>query len=134
MHEFNIKESKSENDVKNYKFIYSNTRVFERTPAEEIYFDFKSVSKEGDIEIVKLNCYKNKRKTKITNSLELKIIKSEVNLFPLFRFTCLHPSEFITELNYSSAGLVTSCISEKGTRQCKLIAIEETNLELTIPK
>jgi len=132
-HEFNITESKSENDIKNYKFTYSKTHAFERRIAGNIYFDFQSVSIIENIETVKLSLYKNKSKTKIINSFELKIIKSEVNLFPLFRFTCLHPSEFITELSYAGSGLVTNCISENGLRNCTLKTFGEANFELTIP-
>ncbi len=83
--------------------------------------------------MVKLNVYKNKSKTKLTDSLELKIIKSEINLFRLYRFICLHPNEFITELNYSGRGLVTKCVSNNGKRIDTLKAFGEVNFELTIP-
>ena len=132
-HEFTIMELKSENDIKNYKFTYSKTSAFERKIAGNIYFDFQSVSIIENIETVKLSIYKNKSKTKIINSFELKIIKSEINLFPLFRFNCLHPSEFITELSYAGAGIVTNCISENGLRKFTLTAFGEANFELTIP-
>jgi len=85
------------------------------------------------VETVNLNSYKNKAKTKLTNSLELKIIKSEMNLFPLFRFICLHPFEYITELNYNGAGLVTNCVSKNGSKKHVLKAFEKANLEVTIP-
>lgn len=132
-HEFIITESKSENEIKNYEFTYSKTFAFERRIAGNIYFEFQSVSIIENIETVKLSLYKNKSKTKIINSFELKIIKSELNLFPLFRFTCLHPSEFITELSYAGSGLVTNCISENGLKKYTLKAFEEANIELTIP-
>ncbi len=133
MHQFDVEESKSENGIINYKFIYSNTRKFERTPVKDIYFDFQSVSIKDNVETVNLIFYKNKSKTKIVNVLELKILKSEVNLFPLFRYTCLHPSEFITELNYINGGLVTNCTTKNGSTKYILKAIEETNFEITIP-
>ncbi len=132
-HEFIITESKSENDIKNYEFTYSKTLAFERKIAGNVYFDFQSVSIIENIETVKLSLYKNKSKTKIINSFELKIIKSELNLFPLFRFTCLHPSEFITELSYAGSGLVTNCTSENGLKNYTLKTFEEANIELTIP-
>ncbi|MCF8319941.1 MAG: hypothetical protein K9I35_01895 [Flavobacterium sp.] len=134
-HEFSITESIIENDLKNIKFTYIKTvkHKFARTMARGIYFDFVSESNNDGVETVKLNSYKNKAKTKLSNSLELKIIKSEVNLFPLFRFLCLHPFEYITELNYNGAGLVTNCINKNGLKIHVLKAIEEANLELTIP-
>jgi hypothetical protein len=134
-HEFSITESIIENDLKNIKFTYIKTikHKFARTMARGIYFDFVSESNNDGVETVKLNSYKNKAKTKLSNSLELKIIKSEVNLFPLFRFLCLHPFEYITELNYNGAGLVTNCINKNGLKIHVLKAIEEANLEITIP-
>jgi hypothetical protein len=134
-HEFSITESIIENDLKNIKFTYIKTvkHKFARTTARGIYFDFMSVSNSDGVETVNLNSYKNKAKTKLTNSLELKIIKSEMNLFPLFRFICLHPFEYITELNYNGAGLVTNCVSKNGSKKHVLKAFEKANLEVTIP-
>jgi hypothetical protein len=134
-HEFSITESIIENDLKNIKFTYIKTvkHKFARTTARGVYFDFMSVSNSDGVETVNLNSYKNKSKTKLTNSLELKIIKSEVNLFPLFRFICLHPFEYITELNYNGAGLVTNCVNKNGLKIHVLKAFGEANLEITIP-
>ena len=134
-HEFSITESIIENDLKNIKFTYIKTvkHKFARTTARGIYFDFMSVSNRDGLETVNLNSYKNNAKTKLTNSLELKIIKSEVNLFPLFRFICLHPFEYITELNYNGAGLVTNCVNKNGLKIHVLKAFGEANLEITIP-
>lgn len=133
MHKFKITESKSENDVIKYNFTYSNTTTFVRSPVKKNYFEFQSISIEGNTEIVNLIFYKNKSKTKAVNVLKLKILKSEVNFFPLFRFTCLHPSEFISELTYVNGGLVTESISENGLSKSILNAFEEASLELTIP-
>ncbi len=133
IHQFTIKESKSENDVINYKFIYSKTSSFDRTQKENIYFDFQNVSIEGDIETVKLIFYKNKSKTKILNTLELKIMKSEVNFFTLFRFTCLHLRESIMDLNYDNGGLVINSTSENGFSKSILTAFVDVNIEITIP-
>lgn len=133
IHQFTIKESKSENDVINYKFIYSKTSSFDSTQTENIYFDFQNVSIEGDIETVKLIFYKNKSKTKILNTLELKIMKSEVNFFPLFRFACLHLRESIMDLNYDNGGLVINSTSENGFSKSILTAFVDVNIEITIP-
>ena len=134
-HEFSITESIIENDLKNIKFTYIKTvkHKFARTTARGVYFDFMSVSNSDGVETVNLNSYKNKSKTKLTNSLELKIIKSELNLFPLFRFICLHPFEYITELNYNGAGLVTNCVNKNGEKTHVLKAFREVNFELTVP-
>ena len=77
--------------------------------------------------------YKNKSKTKPKKNIELKILKSEINLFHLFRFTCLHTLECLNELNYVNLGLVTSAISENGSLKHTLITFEETSLELSLP-
>jgi hypothetical protein len=134
-HVFTVSESIIEKGLKNIKFTYLKTvkHKFARTPARGIYFDFISMSNNDSVETVNLNSYKNKSKTKLSNILELKIIKSEVNLFPLFRFICLHPFEYITELNYNGAGLVTNCVNKNGEKTHVLKAFEKANLEVTIP-
>jgi hypothetical protein len=132
-HVYIFTESMDENGVKKYKFTHTRSLRFVRSPGRTIYFDFTNVSNIDNFEMVKLNFYKNKSKTKISDSLELKIIKSELNLFRLYRFICLHPKEFITELNYSGGGLVTKCVSNNGTITDTLKAFGEVNFEVTIP-
>ena len=132
-HLFIFTESIDENGVKKYKFNYTHSLNRVKSPGGAIYFDYILVSQADSFEIVKLNCYKNKAKTKLSNSLELKIIKSELNLFRLYRFTCFHISEFIPELDYKGAGLVTNCVSNDGKRTDTLKAFGEVNFELTIP-
>jgi len=134
-HVFTVSESIIEKGLKNIKFTYLKTvkHKFARTTARGIYFDFISMSNNDSVETVNLNSYKNKSKTKLSNILELKIIKSEVNLFPLFRFICLHPFEYITEINYNGAGLVTNCVNKNGEKTHVLKAFREVNFELTVP-
>jgi len=133
IYEFYITELKTKNGEINYKFTYSNTYKIAQEPVKDLNFDFQRVSKENDIETVKLFFYKNKSKTKISNTLELKILESKANLFPLFRFICFHLLGFTAELNYPNAGLVTHCVSENGLSEYRLTAFEETSLELTLP-
>ena len=116
-----------------YSFVYIKTRTFERPHVKKKYFDFRIISYQDNIETVKMIVYKNKSKSKIESAIDLQILKSEVNFFPLFRFACLHGLEFFTELNYLNGGLVTGCISQKGSKIATLKAFLEVNLELTIP-
>lgn len=133
MCEFKITSSKSENGELNYEFSYVRTSPFVKTLAKNVYYDFQYISTDGNIETVKLFFYKNKSKTKIVNNYELKILKSEANFFPLFRFTSLHGPEFIKELNYANGGLVTYCFDATGSTKIELTAFEEANLEIIIP-
>ncbi|WP_035677351.1 hypothetical protein [Flavobacterium limnosediminis] len=137
-YEFNVIEEKSNNKSGEFKFVHSNTISYSSyfphpSQAKNVHFNFEKVSAENDIETVKLTFYKNKSKTKPYENFELKILNSDLNLFPLFRFTCLHPTEFITELNYVKPGLVTSAISENGLVKYILKSFEEASLELSLP-
>ena len=130
---FTVKETKTISGLLTYDFQYLKTRPFERSPIKNIYFDFRHVSFEDNIETVELIFFRNKSKIKIAYILDLKILKSKVNFFPLFRFASLHPSEFVTDLNYSNGGLVTSCTVRKGKEKTILKAFQEVNLQLMIP-
>lgn len=132
-HVYIFTESMDENGVKKYKFTYTHSPKYVISSTRTIYFDFTNVSHVDNFEMVKLNFYKNKSKTKISDSLELKIIKSEINLFRLFSFICLHSRGFITKLNYNDGGLVTKCVTNNGARTDTLKAFGEVNFEVTIP-
>ncbi|CAM3619417.1 hypothetical protein FSS13T_17740 [Flavobacterium saliperosum S13] len=130
---YKITELQSENDKIIHEFRYTDSKSFILPPQDRRYFDFESVSTTGDTEIVKMIFYKNSSKTKVRNNYELKIMKSEVNFFPLFRFMCLDGYSFLTQLNYPKAGLVTSGISKSGDAKFTLKTFEEANLEVTLP-
>jgi hypothetical protein len=138
IYNYNIVEEKLNNESIEIKFVYANTSSFssyfpDPSSVKNLYFNFEKISDENDIETVKLTFYKNKSKTKPRENFELKIINSELNLFPLFRFNCLHPLECVKELNYVKTGLVTSAISENGNTKYTLKTFEETNLVLSLP-
>lgn len=138
-YEFQLIEEKPNNGNTTHKFAHLNTFAYNdyfphSAAAKNAHFNFENVSVENNIETVKLIFYKNKSKTKTSRTFELKILNSELNLFPLFRFTCLHPWEFTTELNYEKPGLVTSAVSDNGLEKYTLKSFEATNLELSLPK
>lgn len=135
-HEYDIRETKQKDNSVEIKFVYLNTYSFDsshfHSSVTSVDYDFEKISEENEIEIVKLILYKNKSKKRITKNYELKILKSEFNLFPLFRFACFHPFQILTELNYDSSGLVTSCTSDDGLKII-LKTFEEANLEVELP-
>jgi len=138
IYEYNVIEEKSNIESGEIKFVYLNTIPFSSyfpniSYERRINFDFEKLSTENDIETLNLTFYKNKSKTKPKGNLELKILNSELNLFPLFRFTCLHTLECINELNYHKPGLVTSAISGNGYEKYTLKTFEEISLELSLP-
>lgn len=138
IYEYNVIEEKSNIESGEIKFVYLNTIPFSSyfpniSYERRINFDFEKLSTENDIETLNLTFYKNKSKTKPKGNLELKVLNSELNLFPLFRFTCLHTLECINELNYHKPGLVTSAISGNGYEKYILKTFEEISLELSLP-
>jgi hypothetical protein len=138
IYEYNVIEEKSNIESGEIKFVYLNTIPFSSyfpniSYERRINFDFEKLSTENDIETLNLTFYKNKSKTKPKGNLELKVLNSELNLFPLFRFTCLHTLECINELNYHKPGLVTSAISGNGYEKYTLKTFEEISLELSLP-
>ena len=138
IYKYQVIEEKTNTDRLEFKFEYLSTKPFssyfpELSYRQNIHFDFKKIAVENDIETVELTFYKNKSKTRPRESLELKILETELHLFPLFRFTCLHPKECINELNYDQPGLVISAISGNEKAEYTLKAFEETSLEISLP-
>lgn len=133
-HSYRIVEAKLDNGETTHIFEYIDTKAFILKPnltADQ--FSFESISKSNDIEKVNLISYKNKSKTKVNYTLELTLLKSEINFFHLFRFSCLDGLSLLYDLTYKNPGLVTSCYSKEISMTCNLVAFEEVNLELKLP-
>ena len=135
-HEYNIRETKLKDNSVAIKFVYLNTSSFTNydfhSTVTSLDYDFEKISEDNETETVKLILYKDQSKKRIIKNYELNILKSEFNLFPLFRFACFQPYKIFTELNYDKPGLVTSCISDDGSK-FMLTTFGEANLEVELP-
>lgn len=117
-----------------HEFRYIKSINLSTSPRKGEYYDFESVSTEGDIETVKLKFYKNKAQTKILSTLILQNQKSDVNYFPLFRFICLHLFEADINFNYKNGGLILSCVLDGGDSKAILKEFEPAELEIEVPQ
>jgi dihydroxyacetone kinase-like predicted kinase len=139
VHEYTVIESKSKNDIF-FKFNYENTTelyYFNKNDHKKYVFTFQTINVNDSIRNVKFNVYKNSKKKKSLMEYELEIKKSNENLFPTFRISCIHPYEFLERLNIFENGVV---INAKGKTlsgnqiEFKLEELKVTNFELDIPK
>lgn len=106
-HFFKVIESEGNEKVAYHQFVYENSsNVFYRDLPT--VFDFKVIAKDSLSKTVKLIKYKNKRKKIIIGIAELKIKNIPYKLFSLFRFSCLHPYEYFTNLSFNENGIVES--------------------------
>jgi dihydroxyacetone kinase-like predicted kinase len=139
VHRFNVIETKSKNEIF-FKFNYENTTelyYFNKNDYEKYVFTFQTLELNDSIRKVKFNVYKNSKMKKSIMEYELEIKKSDENLFPAFRISCIHPYEFLERLNIFEKGVV---INAKGNTlsgnkiEFKLEDLKETNFELDVPK
>jgi hypothetical protein len=115
---FDIIEDKNFTDLQNCKFVLSSSTNM-RTPTDKQHFNFIDISNSENQKSVQLNFYKSKTKTKLINSLELKIIESELNLFPLFRWICIHSLENYEVLTSDKPRLVISGFAVNGKKDTR---------------
>ncbi|WP_415583374.1 hypothetical protein, partial [Flavobacterium frigoris] len=139
VHEYTVIESKSKDEIF-FKFNYEDTTelyYFNKNDYKKYVFTFQTININDSIKKVKFNVYKNSKKKKYLMEYELEIKKSNENLFPTFRISCMHPYEFLERLNIFENGVV---INAKGKTlsgneiEFKLEELKVTNFELDIPQ
>ena len=135
-HNFEIIESaiKSESFFE-LKYLYSNktelSKNFENFEIEYSIINEDSLSKE-----IKVDFYKNSKRKKINHSIVLNVKENNTNLFPLFRFSCLHPFEFNQSINLPENIIVESAKAKNVSGSeiaYKLLLVKQGKLEDKIP-
>ena len=107
-HQYKIKKSKENGEIF-FTFKYLKT-VKIQIPKHYFDYDFKIEELEADIQFkkIKVTIFTNStRKDEITSQI-LKMKKSDNNLFPVYRVSCLHPFENLLQLNLPENYLVVS--------------------------
>ncbi|MEZ4854092.1 hypothetical protein, partial [Flavobacterium sp.] len=108
LHKFDVKEVKSKNEVF-FQFMYKSTNdmnFYKYWDKSKIQYEW--ISNNGLNGEIKLNIYKNYKKTKLLYTVYMKVQKSNVNLFHVFKFSCLHPFEFYRNFNIPENIIVKS--------------------------
>lgn len=107
-HQFKVLEGNISGNEITTQFIYLNSYKIKKR--EDLYktHSFKVIKQDSVSKTVKMITYLDKRKNKIIDTAELLIKDSPYNLFPVFRFSCLHPYEFHDEFNFNENGMVES--------------------------
>jgi hypothetical protein len=133
LHHFNVLKKTSNNGEIFYEFFYESS---EHTNYHYrlIHNDFKIISNDTLYKKVLLNFFYNKKKRKIDHSIEMKIKNHSANLFPLFRFSCLHGYDYRKDLNFSNNGIVeyATCKIRGNKVDYKLLYYHELNFELVV--
>ncbi|MCK0157909.1 hypothetical protein MWU65_12000 [Cellulophaga sp. F20128] len=132
-HRFKVIESKGKLNEIFFQFVYLDTDIYYiNNPFKDNYFKFETEKSDSLSKIVKMSTI-NKRQ-KIINNSELKIKKYSHNLFPVFRFSCLHPYEDAVEKKNIGTGIVQSYTSnnKKNSIYIYLDYFKEVNLELNV--
>lgn len=134
-HYFKVTESFNDKNEVFFQFDYRNTQSF-TIPynARNFSFDFKKKKTDSTFAIVEMTTLKYK--TEIIGKANLKIKKHPSNLFPLFRFSNLHPFEYNSMMTYPETGLVEKYtrVYEKDTITIKLDFYKDVNFQLKAKK
>lgn len=135
-HVFEIVEN-IQNDSITYKFNYQKTTdVVHNNGIYKYEFEFliSDLDTITNFKTLKLKIFKNAKRKTPFQILTLKLKENDTNLFPVFRFACLHPLESLVKLdlpfNYSvEAG---SSESRGDESSYKLLKNEKINFEIEI--
>lgn len=130
-HFFKVTESYDDKNEVFFKFDYLNSNSFKRRPDADNYrFEFEVIKIDSTFRIVEMK--KIFRKKKVISVATLKIKNNPSKLFPLFRFSNLHPHEYNPKMKYYKTGLVESykSIYKKDTISIKLDYYGEVDFKL----
>lgn len=136
LHNYEVVESKSGDEIF-FEFKYMDSNIINPNNRFHKYeFEYTKIDDDSLNKKIKVEVYKNSKRKKPELSLILQLKKSNNNLFPLFRFSCIHPFELIQELNISENFIIESA---KGTTffgktiEHELLDYKEVKIELEIP-
>lgn len=107
-HQFKIIENTIDGKETTTNFIYLNSQKIKKEETSAATREFKVVQRDSLSKTVNIINYKNEHKKKIIGTATLIIKDSSFNLFPVFRYSCLHPYERFYEFNFNENGIVES--------------------------
>ena len=107
-HQFKVIEPTTNGKDTTTQFEYVTSYKIKKRDDIPTTHDFKIVQRDSLLKTVKITTYRNKNRKKIINTAEFKIKDSPYNLFPVFRYSCLHPYEESNDFNFNENGMVES--------------------------
>lgn len=106
-HSFKVIESKNDSNEFFFKFVYLKSQdYFIHEPLKGHYYKYEIVKKDSLSKTVKMSLMNKRGKAISTSELEFK--NYPFNLFPVFRYSCLHPFEYSKNINFNGTGIVKS--------------------------
>lgn len=135
-HRFRVIENISSLNEKSYQFVFLKSIKFKiHEPLKGYRHKFSIISKDSISKVVKMSLVN--KKGKVINNAELKIKNYPFNLFPVFRYICLHPFEFSQNTYFNGTGIVESYTQynkkNKENVHIYLDFFEEVNMSITVP-
>ena len=128
-HTFKVVESKDTLNQVFFQFIYlSSKKYIENRTTKKNAFKFETKKNDSLFRIVKMS--RVNKSGKVLGVSELKIKNYPYNLFPIFRFSCLHPYELASDININETGIVESF--KKANIYFYLDYFKKVNFELNI--
>jgi hypothetical protein len=107
-HQYKIKKSKENGEI----FITFKYLKTVKTKLPKFYFDydfkFEEIQTDTLFKKVKVTIFKDSSRNEEITNQTLTMKKSDNNLFPLYRVSCLHPFENLLQLNLTENYLVIS--------------------------
>lgn len=136
MYQFDVLETIHDNEVL-FDFKYSSSRKLDMNNSryKKYEFEFNTTQEDSLKQEIDLSIYYNSKRKKSISKVNLKTTKHKDNLFHLFKFSCLHPYEYVTVLpngnylvDYATGLTIHNTIFEH-----TLLLIKEVKFTLEVP-
>jgi hypothetical protein len=132
-HTFKVIESKNDSNDIFFQFVYLKSNdYYTHESLKGHHYEYEVVKKDSLSKTVRMSLMNEKKKVIKTSELEFK--NYAFNLFPVFRYSCLHPFEFSKNINFNGTGIVQSYkgFDKKKTIYIYLDYFKEVNLVLNV--
>mgnify|MGYP001427511970 CR=1 FL=1 len=133
IHIFKLDTVKIENEYI-LKFEYKYSTDIDIIYKFNNHYEYKIEKNDDNYSYGYLNIYNNKRKRKIINQYNIKVLKGNISYFHVFRFFFLHPYENDKYFNTDIGGLIVESTSnfENTKSLTELISINDIIIDLSV--
>lgn len=134
-HHFKVIQSNINNEI-TFKFNYDHSIVIDPIDYDKTYrFEFDEVPESDGKEVV-MKLYRTKKSKKPFMIQKLSLIRSNKNLFPMYRLSTLLHFWSYKQLMYSGDFMVSKAVEKNGNLICEtnLTEYKNVNFQITLPK
>lgn len=133
-HRFKIDTTRVENNL-HLSFTYEYTSKIKIENNGNQIFEYEKTFEDSTHSMGFLKIFKDKKKKKISEKYNIKVLKGDINYFNIFRYLYMHSFEKDKNLDIQIGGIVesTNFFNGETNVSAQLISVNGANLNIVVP-